>query len=275
MHMTKAGRCRARSTPNASRTEWGTAHCTASGIDLAASWWWFRIKKRKCPEQLDEVTIGKITSWTIRMIVACVLQLVFSAGRGMAEAAVVSIQRLLLPMVASAFLSFVAVATAAAYALVLFMIPFYVVGCVLATLYLEAPASVQRWLLPVPLSAMNAMVVRMISPDESCIKQASMAVLLSICLNFHARSIVLCRIASSLVAFFLVSDAHSLHLACVAGLSAFAFCSFPPKRTARETALSWEIAADGLPVRTEAGAKAELRRLGLEVMHADTFQRNE
>ena len=39
--------------------------------------------------------------------------------------------------------------------------------------------------------------------------------------------------------------------------------------------MSWEIAADGLPVRTEAGAKAELRRLGLEVMHADTFQRND
>ena len=39
--------------------------------------------------------------------------------------------------------------------------------------------------------------------------------------------------------------------------------------------MSWEIAADGLLVRTEAGAKAELRRLGLEVMHADTFHRND
>ena len=39
--------------------------------------------------------------------------------------------------------------------------------------------------------------------------------------------------------------------------------------------MDWETAADGLPVRTEADAKAELLRLNLEVMHADTFQRND
>ena len=39
--------------------------------------------------------------------------------------------------------------------------------------------------------------------------------------------------------------------------------------------MGWETAADGVPVRTEADAKAELLRLNLEVMHADTFQRND
>ena len=36
-----------------------------------------------------------------------------------------------------------------------------------------------------------------------------------------------------------------------------------------------EIAADGAPVRTETAAKEILRNLGLEVMHADTFYRND
>ena len=39
--------------------------------------------------------------------------------------------------------------------------------------------------------------------------------------------------------------------------------------------MDWETAADGRPVRTEADAKAELLRLKIEVMHADTFQRSD
>ena len=39
--------------------------------------------------------------------------------------------------------------------------------------------------------------------------------------------------------------------------------------------MDWKTAADGRPVRTEADAKAELLRLKLEVMHADTFQRSD
>ena len=36
-----------------------------------------------------------------------------------------------------------------------------------------------------------------------------------------------------------------------------------------------EIAADGAPVRTENAAKEMLRNLGMQVMHADTFLRND
>ena len=36
-----------------------------------------------------------------------------------------------------------------------------------------------------------------------------------------------------------------------------------------------EIAAHGAPVRTENAAKEILRNLGLQVMHADTFFRND
>jgi len=36
-----------------------------------------------------------------------------------------------------------------------------------------------------------------------------------------------------------------------------------------------EIAADGAPVRTEHAAKEALKNLGLQVMHADTFFRND
>ena len=43
----------------------------------------------------------------------------------------------------------------------------------------------------------------------------------------------------------------------------------------RTEADAWETAADGALVRSEADAKAELLRLNLEVMHADTFQRND
>ena len=39
--------------------------------------------------------------------------------------------------------------------------------------------------------------------------------------------------------------------------------------------IAMEIAADGAPVRTENAAKEILRNLGLQVMHADTFSRND